>query len=477
MSVTLGVLFAATTATVSAQAATPTWAAFNLQGLRGSPTCLPPAGCPTVPVASHDMNASGWVAGYATRAVNGVVHWFPFVWRGGTNHIVRTPNGGVTLPGAPNAIFTAINDRGDAAGWTHGPFGTPPVLGEQPILYRNGVYTNLGSLTKPASSAQVFELNNSDTAVGRATASNGDLHAFMWRPGHHMIDINPPGSSRSYGLDVNAANQVLINAVPSSGVQRVYIYSDGSTRMLGSLGSGYCEGESINRSGTAVGSCAGSAVEWKGSKVIDLNQLFGPGAQSQALSINNNGDIVGLAWTATGGGQPYRWLYTGTQLINLANWTVTNGDQAAGTVNDNLQIASSALDNGSSYATVLEPATVYNEANSSLHYTGSWVAAKAADAWKGGLKTSTQAGASVSLTFTGKRVWWITSEGPAYGQAKVYVDGALQTTVDLGGAKGVRQTAYLKSFVHAGKHTLKISVVGTAGRPRVGVDAIAVSQR
>ncbi len=136
---------------------------------------------------------------------------------------------------------------------------------------------------------------------------------------------------------------------------------------------------------------------------------------SEADGITNNGDVLGRALDASG--VEDTWLYSDGKMINVDQNTVTTGEVGGWRLNQALQILGAA---------VLEPATVYDETSSALHYTGSWVAAKAADAWKGGLKTSTQTGASVSLTFTGKRVWWITSEGPAYGQAKVYVDGALQ---------------------------------------------------
>ena len=51
------------------------------------------------------------------------------------------------------------------------------------------------------------------------------------------------------------------------------------------------------------------------------------------------------------------------------------------------------------------------------------------------------------------------------------------TTVDLGTFGGVRSTAFVHAFAKVGTHTLKVTVLGTAGRPRVDIDTFAVSQR
>jgi hypothetical protein len=65
--------------------------------------------------------------------------------------------------------------------------------------------------------------------------------------------------------------------------------------------------------------------------------------------------------------------------------------------------------------------------------------------------------------------------GPDHGAAKVYVDGVLVTTIDLHAASTTyRRVAYARSWSASGNHTLRIVVVGTAGRPRVDIDAFEV---
>jgi hypothetical protein len=57
------------------------------------------------------------------------------------------------------------------------------------------------------------------------------------------------------------------------------------------------------------------------------------------------------------------------------------------------------------------------------------------------------------------------------GSARIYVDGTYVTTISLHGAAESRQVVYAKRFAALGTHTIKIKVVGTAGHPRVDVDA------
>jgi hypothetical protein len=85
---------------------------------------------------------------------------------------------------------------------------------------------------------------------------------------------------------------------------------------------------------------------------------------------------------------------------------------------------------------------------------------------------ATAAGATASYTFTGSGVGWVTATGPTRGSAKVYVDGVYTTTVRLySSTTGLRRIAYAVNWTGQGTHTIKIVVIGTAGHPRVDVDA------
>ena len=83
------------------------------------------------------------------------------------------------------------------------------------------------------------------------------------------------------------------------------------------------------------------------------------------------------------------------------------------------------------------------------------------------MRYATKAGAKATFTFNGSRVTWYGPVGPTRGQARVYVDGKLASTVDLHRSSfAARSAVFSKAWATAGKHTLVIEVVGTA-RPSV----------
>ncbi|MGX1546734.1 N-acetylmuramoyl-L-alanine amidase [Streptomyces adustus] len=123
-------------------------------------------------------------------------------------------------------------------------------------------------------------------------------------------------------------------------------------------------------------------------------------------------------------------------------------------------------------------ASVYRTPNiiqeTSTTRTGTWTH-KSSTSYLGGYSYgSSSAGASISWTFTGRSVAWIVSRASTSGQAYVYVDGTKVTTVDLKSSTTLyRQAIWTKTWSTSAKHTLKIVVVGTAGRPTVTTDGIA----
>jgi hypothetical protein len=88
---------------------------------------------------------------------------------------------------------------------------------------------------------------------------------------------------------------------------------------------------------------------------------------------------------------------------------------------------------------------------------------------------NTTAGAQVSFEFYGRSIAWITDRAENRGSAQIYVDGKFQKTVNLQGAGINRIVGFQKTFPAYESHTLDIVVVGTAGHPRVDVDAFLVN--
>jgi hypothetical protein len=118
--------------------------------------------------------------------------------------------------------------------------------------------------------------------------------------------------------------------------------------------------------------------------------------------------------------------------------------------------------------------------HSSATYSGSWYT-QSKVVHSGGSATFTMnAGAEVSVAFTGTSIVWRGSRDPWAGQAQVYVDGALTATVDAYSSVEKNQDVlYTASGLSNGAHTFKVRVLGTknpaSGGALVWVDSFTIT--
>ncbi|MFF2412502.1 N-acetylmuramoyl-L-alanine amidase [Streptomyces sp. NPDC058092] len=110
---------------------------------------------------------------------------------------------------------------------------------------------------------------------------------------------------------------------------------------------------------------------------------------------------------------------------------------------------------------------------SSATKTGTWTT-KSSSSYLGGKSySSSSKSASLSWTFTGRSVALVASRAATSGQVYVYVDGVKVSTVDLkSSTTKYRDALWTKSWSASAKHTVKIVVVATSGRPTITTDGI-----
>ncbi|MFI9625094.1 N-acetylmuramoyl-L-alanine amidase [Streptomyces sp. NPDC052042] len=105
--------------------------------------------------------------------------------------------------------------------------------------------------------------------------------------------------------------------------------------------------------------------------------------------------------------------------------------------------------------------------------TGTWTT-KSSSSYLGGKSySSSSKGASLSWTFTGRSAALVVSRAANSGQVHVYVDGVKTSTVDLkSSTTKYRDALWTKTWSGSAKHTVKIVVVGTSGRPAITTDGL-----
>jgi len=118
----------------------------------------------------------------------------------------------------------------------------------------------------------------------------------------------------------------------------------------------------------------------------------------------------------------------------------------------------------------------YQEANSAIVYTGAWREAPYPAYAGRNARWTNEAGATATLTFTGRTVVWFGPSGPTRGRANVIIDGQPAGTVDLYALRFRPKTRiFATTLAEAGTHTLAIEVVATRGRSTVAIDQFVVT--
>lgn len=115
-----------------------------------------------------------------------------------------------------------------------------------------------------------------------------------------------------------------------------------------------------------------------------------------------------------------------------------------------------------------------------LKYTGVWSSYANRSFAGGSYSYSNAAGSTVTATFSGTRLDLIATEGPAYGLARVIVDGGAGVMVDLySSAPKFQQAVYSTGDLANGVHTVKIICTGyrndAATGTYVDLDALKVT--
>jgi hypothetical protein len=120
-------------------------------------------------------------------------------------------------------------------------------------------------------------------------------------------------------------------------------------------------------------------------------------------------------------------------------------------------------------------ASVIQDTSSLLERTGTWKTSVSTSWSRGSAASATASGATITRSFTGRSVAWVGAVGPTRGSARVLIDGVAVATVNLHAATlAHRRIVYAKTWPAAGTHTISIVVSGTAGHPRVDVDALVI---
>jgi hypothetical protein len=102
----------------------------------------------------------------------------------------------------------------------------------------------------------------------------------------------------------------------------------------------------------------------------------------------------------------------------------------------------------------------------------SWRSTAQSAATDGTFRSGSTKNATVSFTFSGRGVDWVTALGPGYGKAAVTIDGLSKGTVDLYRSSMTWQAAIAYGGLAPGQHTIQIKVLASKHSSANGVEVV-----
>ena len=317
------------------------------------------------------MNNSGIVVGGMDTSVPD-----PFCFNGSclTSHAFEWTSGALvdlgTLEFNTNGNFSqafSINDQGRSIGVaTYNSTGSSGEPLYKAVMWRDRQIVDLGTLGGTASFAQA--LNNHDQVVGWAlnqipASANiwqdypwpfaTQQRAVLWENGT-AVDLGTLGGPSAWATGINDNGQVIGESLTtvSTGQQRQidgwvfsrpvagFIWENGQTVNLGSLGGTFALPVQINNQGqvigfmTTQGDTSFHPFLWDKGVLKDLGTLGG--SSGRANAINAAGAVVGGARLASGLNRAFLW--TNGVMINLGTlgthsqaWGINSMTQVVGT--------------------------------------------------------------------------------------------------------------------------------------------------
>ncbi|HSO30424.1 MAG TPA: transglycosylase family protein [Candidatus Sulfomarinibacteraceae bacterium] len=95
----------------------------------------------------------------------------------------------------------------------------------------------------------------------------------------------------------------------------------------------------------------------------------------------------------------------------------------------------------------------------------------------GQVRYAVEPGATAELTFGGRSIAWVGPVGPTRGEARIYLDGELVSTVDAHATRfRPRADLFSAAFDRFGTHTITIEVAGTPGRETIAIDEFLIGR-
>jgi probable HAF family extracellular repeat protein len=215
-----------------------------------------------------------------------------FVWDAGVVTNLATLGG-------DRSSATGINELGQVVGYSENGAGD-----RIPFVWSDGVMQTL-PLLGGTSSAQPLDIND----AGRIIGQSGDI-AVVWDATRiRTVGLAPHSTTV---VDLNESGDVVGHLNTGLEIQS-FVFGSGGVRFLGSLGGSVTEAMAINEDGLVVGMASTATADqgliaflWQDGHISPLTDIGG--TQMTVQAVNGHGQVVGLRTTPTGDHRALLWF-------------------------------------------------------------------------------------------------------------------------------------------------------------------------
>jgi len=358
--------------------------------------------------------------------------------------------------------FCAITGYDRATGW-----GTPNML---QFAWANN-YWNMPeasppviTMSGPSTSGWVNGGSISWSIVDAGSpASGGAGYTAAWDadPGDPS-SMTTPGSGNSY----------------YSGPASAHGATSGSTGLLTGCHTLFVRAwDNIGES--AVNSYGTVCYDGTAPSVSDAQVHF---RNNRAITLNGAQASVRVSWTASdslsGLGNALVWQSVdGAAFTQIATTAASFYDTAI-PVGHNYEYAVGVFDNAGNFGGyTFSPnmnLKIIQENAAAVVYTPGWNLQHLGSASAKRTEWTKLASKSATVTFSGNEVAWVSYKDTTRGSAHVSLDGGATTGVNTHASSATPRIVVYTATTSNGSHTLQVTNVGTAGSPRIDVDAFLV---
>jgi alpha-tubulin suppressor-like RCC1 family protein len=223
---------------------------------------------------------------------------------------------------------------------------------------------------------------------------------------------------------------------------------------------------------------------------VQVRGFFVPNTANPTLAIRTGAQLVGatlpvvFAWVGGDGTGFGIAGYRVDRMDPTSVWSLATASTPASPLTTTITSAglwgfraraTDGFGHSGAWATRVGSSSLVQQSSTTIKYHGVWTTASSAAYSGKSVKWAKAAGAYATITTTATSLGIVSTKGPGMGKLKVYVNGVLTATVDLKRASTqYRMVVWSAVFPNASSRTIKLVVVGTAGRPRVDLDAVAL---